>query len=96
MIYEQHFSVFIRVVSCDPRGPLQLNPAQPIMRRLAGSSQAGPGGRHQPAACSAVFTADSVIILTGSAPLIRLLCGGSLFLSVCVSWQGFSCLIDSL
>lgn len=48
------------------------------------------------ASCFALFTADSVIILIGALLSYHIVVLGEPFLAVCVSWQGFSCLIDSL
>lgn len=69
MIYEQHFSIVVRVVSFDPPcSTLQLNPAL-VHNEKVGRSHRSPMSQWPlpaQASCSALFTADSVIILIGA------------------------------
>lgn len=68
MIYEQHFSIVIGVVSVIPRSPLGGTVCWAVMRKLA-DPVTGCGvlvaATSQPS-CFALFTADSVIILIGA------------------------------
>lgn len=68
MIYEQLFTVVIRVVLCDRASPLSMNQAR-VHNEKVGSSQGSYSVRvaaTSRASCFALFTADSVIILIGA------------------------------